>query len=139
MSEHHTYLFREGRWQISGSTIDVAGNPNVMIGYAIVTHGDAWTVVEQINESANHYTINPPGDDFAATTFTGANGITGEVNGTFAFFEDVILSTYHSDDGHYSASEAFLKVNDDEYEARGALFYDGGHVSSWSLTLQRVV
>jgi len=35
----HTYLLREGRWVISGSMIDVAGNPNVMIGYAIVTRG----------------------------------------------------------------------------------------------------
>ena len=134
----HTYLLREGRWQISGSTIDVAGNPNVLIGYAIVIHGKHWTVEEQINESSNHYTIVPPDEDLGATTFTGANGITGEVNGTFAFFEDMILSAYHSDDGHYSASEVFRRLEDDRYEARGALFKDGGHVSSWSLTMERV-
>ncbi|MGZ5472782.1 MAG: hypothetical protein ACXW31_02835, partial [Thermoanaerobaculia bacterium] len=64
-------------------------------------------------------------------------GITGEVNGTFAFFDDIILSTYRSDDGQYTASEVFLRKSDDRYEVRGALFLHGGHVSSWSLTMTR--
>lgn len=134
----HTYLVGEGRWEISGSTIDVAGNPNVMIGYAIVTHGEQWIVDEELNENTSRYAIAPIGEDIAATTFTGMNGITGEVNGTFAFFDDIILSTYRSDDGQYTASEVFLKRSDECYEVRGALFLHGGHVSSWSLTMTRV-
>ena len=133
----HTYLFEEGRWEIGGSMIDVVGNANVIVGYAVITHTDQWVIEEQLNENANRYAIVPPTEDRGATIFTGANGVTGEVNGTFAFFDDLILSAYHSDDGHYSASEAFRKVDDDHYEARGALFYDGGHVSSWSLQLRR--
>lgn len=133
----HTYLLREGRWQISGSTIDVAGNPNVMIGYVIVTHGPQWLVEEELNENTSRYAVTPLGEDVAATSFTGMDGITGEVNGTFAFFEDLILSTYRSDDGQYNACEVFLRRNDDCYEVRGALFLHGGHVSSWSVTLTR--
>lgn len=135
MSEH-SYLLREGRWQISGSTIDVAGNPNVMIGYAIVTHADGeWIVDEEINENTSRIAVVPSVEDRNATTFTGRDGISGEVHGTLAFFDDMILSTYRSDDGHYAASEVFVRKADDCYEVRGALFLDGGHVSSWSLTL----
>lgn len=133
----HSYLLREGRWQISGSAIDVAGNPNVMIGYVIITHGESWIIEEELNENTSRYQVTPLGEvveDRAATTFTGVDGITGEVNGTFAFFEDLILSTYRSDDGQYTASEVYLRKGDG-YEVRGALFLHGGHVSSWSLTL----
>ncbi len=137
MNERHTYLLREGRWQISGSAIDVAGNPNVMVGYAIVSHPDQWIIDEELNENTSRFAVAPIGEDRAATTFTGMDGISGEVNGTFAFFDDVIVSTYHSDDGQYSASEVFLRKADDSYEVRGALFLNGGHVSSWSLTLTR--
>lgn len=133
----HSYLLREGRWEISGSTIDVAGNPNVMIGYAIVTHGDQWIVDEELNENTSRFAVVPPGEDRNATTFTGRDGISGEVQGTFAFFDDVILSTYSSGDGHYAACEVFLRRDEAHYEVRGALFLDGGHVSSWSLTLMR--
>jgi hypothetical protein len=133
----HSYLIREGRWQISGSTIDVAGNPNVMIGYAIVTHGEKWVVDEELNENTSCFEVTPLGDDRNATTFTGRDGISGTVNGTFAFFEDMILSAWRSDDGQYSASEVFLRRAEDCYEVRGALFLAGGHVSSWSLTLTR--
>lgn len=134
----HTFLLREGRWQISGSTIDVAGNPNVMIGYAIVSrNGDQWVVDEELNENTSRFALAPIGEDRNATSFTGMDGITGEVNGTFAFFEDMILSTYRSDDGQYNASEVFLRRAEDQYEVRGALFLHGGHVSSWSLTLTR--
>lgn len=134
----HTFLLREGRWQIGGSTVDVAGNPNVMIGYAIVTHGQQWIVDEELNENTSRYAVTPLGQDRGATSFTGMDGITGEVNGTFAFFDDMILSTYRSDDGQYNASEVFLRKADDRYEVRGALFLHGGHISSWSLTLTRV-
>ncbi|HEY0370816.1 MAG TPA: hypothetical protein VGD79_02375 [Thermoanaerobaculia bacterium] len=132
----HSYLLREGRWQISGSTIDVAGNPNVMVGYAIVTRGkDGWTIDEELNENTSCFTIAPLTDDRNATTFTGRDGISGEVHGTFAFFDDVILCAYHSEDSGYMASEVFVRKAEDCYEARGALFLNGGHVSSWSLTL----
>lgn len=134
----HTFLLREGRWQISGSTIDVAGNPNVMIGYAIVSrNGDQWVVDEELNENTSRFALAPIGEDRNATSFTGMDGITGGVSGTFAFFEDMILSTYRSDDGQYHASEVFLRRAEDQYEVRGALFLHGGHVSSWSLTLTR--
>jgi hypothetical protein len=49
----------------------------------------------------------------------------------------VILSSYRSDAGDYSATEVFRRIDDDRYDVRGALFLHGGHVSSWSLTMQR--
>lgn len=117
--------------------VDVAGNPNVMIGYAIVTHGDQWIVDEEINENTSHLVIVPLGEDRNATTFKGRDGISGDVHGTIAFFDDMIVSSSRSDDGRYTSSEVFLCKADDRYEVRGALFLGGGHVSSWSLTLTR--
>ena len=55
MNEHTLYL-AEGRWQISGSTVDVAGNPNIAIGYAVVSRsGELWVVEEQVNELQNRF------------------------------------------------------------------------------------
>jgi hypothetical protein len=133
----HTYLLKPGRWEITGSTIDVAGNPNVMIGYAVVTHGESWDVQEQVNENTSRYDVRPPAAGMPATTFTGTHAILGNVQGAYAFFEDMILSSYRSDAGDYAASEIFRRITEDHYEVRGALFLHGGHVSSWSLTMLR--
>jgi len=134
----HTLFAREGRWQISGSTVDVAGNPNIMVGFLIVAHTKSvWIVQEQINESENQYEAAPLEPGATATNFRGSNGALGLINGAYVFFEDVILTTYRSEDAHYTGFEASRLMDADRYECRGALFLDGGHVSSWSLTLQR--
>ncbi len=134
----HTYLLKPGRWEILGSTIDVAGNPNALLGYAIVTHEEtSWDVQEQLNENPSRYDVHPPATGMPATTFTGTHAILGNVQGVYAFFEDVILSSSRSDEGDYASSEVFRRIDDDRYEVRGALFLHGGHVSSWSLTMQR--
>ena len=116
----------------------MAGNPNALLGYAIVTHEEtSWDVQEQLNENPSRYDARPPATGMPATTFTGTHAILGNVQGVYAFFEDVILSSYRSDEGDYAASEVFRRIDDDRYEVRGALFLHGGHVSSWSLTMQR--
>lgn len=135
--KEHTYLLTPGRWEIAGSTIDVAGNPNAMIGYAVVTHGESWSVHEQVNENTSRFDVRPPAGGMPATTFTGTHAVLGGVHGAYAFFEDVILSNYGSDNGEYAASEVFRRIDENRYDVRGALFLHGGHVSSWSLTLQR--
>ena len=132
-----TYLLEPGRWEITGSTVDVAGNPNAMIGYATITHGESWIVEEQLNENASRYDVRPLSAGLPATTFTGTHAIMGPVQGAYAFFEDMILASYRSDDGDYSASEVFRCIDDERFDVRGALFLHGGHVSSWSLTMQR--
>jgi len=134
-----SYLLKPGRWEITGSTVDVAGNPNALIGYATVIHGDrGWDVQEQLNENASRHDVRPLGNGMPATTFTGTHAIMGPVQGAYAFFEDLIVSTYRSDDGDYAATEVYRQVDENRYEVRGALFLHGGHVSSWSLTLVRV-
>lgn len=134
----HTFLVREGRWQIFGSVVDVAGNPNLTVGLAVVTHsGDLWILEEQVNELQNRHTILPLAHGATATAFNGVNGVMGELRGSFVFFDDVILLTYASNDGHYHSCEALRMLEADRYETRGALFRDGGHVSSWSYVLQR--
>ncbi len=133
-----TFLLREGRWQISGSVVDVAGNPNIAIGLAVVTHsGELWILEEQVNELQNRYTILPLAKGATATGFNGVNGVMGELRGSFVFFDDLILLTYTSADGRYHGTEALRMLDEDRYETRGALFLDGGHVSSWSYVLQR--
>lgn len=136
--KEHTLFAREGRWQITGSTVDVAGNPNIVVGFVIVAHrNDVWIIDEQINESENQYEAAPLTPDATATSFRGTNGVLGLISGAYVFFEDVILTTYRSDDARYAGVEASRLMDADRYECRGALFLDGGHVSSWSLTLQR--
>ena len=74
----HTYLLRPGKWQISGSTIDVAGNANIAIGYAVVTHDGAhWTVEEHINELGTHYDVPTDPSTAAAAPFKGSGGVAG--------------------------------------------------------------
>lgn len=134
----HTYLLRPGKWQISGSTIDVAGNANIAIGYAVVTHeGAHWTIEEHINELGTRYEIPTVPSTAAAVSCKGSSGVGGAFEGAFAFFEDVILATWRSDDRKYTSVESLRMLDDDRYETRGALFLNGGHVSSWSYVLQR--
>ena len=136
--KEHTLFAREGRWQISGSTVDVAGNPNIVVGFVIVAHSDGvWIIDEQINESENQYEATPLVPGATATSFRGTNGALGLISGAYVFFEDLILTTYRSDDARYAGFEASRLMDADRYECRGALFLDGGHVSSWSLTLLR--
>ncbi|MFP5245162.1 MAG: hypothetical protein ACLGH0_00615 [Thermoanaerobaculia bacterium] len=133
----HRFLLQEGRWRISGSTIDVAGNANIAIGIAVLTRsGELWILEEQVNELQNRYTILPLENGASATSFNGVNGILGALKGAYVFFDDLILCTYTSDDGHYHGCEASRALEDDRYETRGALFRDGGHVSSWSYVLE---
>ncbi|HUR80743.1 MAG TPA: hypothetical protein VM733_08250 [Thermoanaerobaculia bacterium] len=133
-----TWLFEAGRWEITGSTVDVAGNPNALIGFATIAHSDdSWDVQEQLNENASRYDVRPPRAGLPATTFTGTHAIMGPVQGAYAFFEDMIVMSYRSDDNAYAATEVFRHIDDDRCDVRGALFLHGGHVSSWSLTMQR--
>jgi hypothetical protein len=132
-------LLDEARWQIAGSTVDVADNANIVGGLCLVTHDqDIWHVEEVINEVQDRYDVVPPATGAPATSFTGVNGVAGLVHGAYVFFEDVTLKTYRSDDGRYTGCEAIRRVSDDRYESRGAMFLDAKHVSSWSYTLQRI-
>lgn len=133
----HTYLLTEGRWQLSGSTVDVAGNPNVAIGMIVVSRSGDLTIVEQqVNELQSRYTVLPLERGAGATSFSGVNGVMGELKGSYAFFEDVILLTYASTDGQYNGCEMLRISGPGTYDVRGALFSDEGHVSSWSYALQ---
>lgn len=134
----HSFILRPGKWQIAGSTIDVAGNANVAIGYAVVTHeGAQWVIEEHINEVGTRYDIPTVASTAPAAAFKGASGVAGAFTGAFAFFEDVILATWRSDDEKYFSVATFRMLAEDRYETRGALFLNGGHVSSWSYVLQR--
>ena len=134
----HSYILRPGSWQIAGSTIDVAGNANVAVGYALVTHeGARWIIEEHLNEVGTRYEIPAVREESGAAPFKGTSGIAGSFTGDFAFFADVILATWRSDDGKYVSVESFRLLAEDRYESRGALFMNGGHVSSWSYALQR--
>lgn len=134
----HSFITRPGNWQIAGSTVDVAGNANVAVGYAVVTHeGDRWIVEQHINEVGTRYEIPTVRAEAAAAPFKGTSGIAASFTGDFAFFADVILATWRSDDGDYVSVESFRALAEDRYETRGALFMKGRHVSSWSYALQR--
>ena len=136
--ENHTLIVREGRWRVSGSTVDVAGNANIAVGFLVITNRESgWLLEEQINELTNRYEIERPESGVSTTTFAGENAALGKLTGRFVFFEELILTIYESKDGTYKGFEALTRADPDRYESRGALFLDGGHVSSWSLTLQR--
>jgi hypothetical protein len=133
----HTLYVAEGRWQISGSTIDVAGNPNIAIGLLVVTRsGELWIAEEQLNEVQSRWTILPLETGASTTRFNGVSGVLGEIDGALAFFEDVILLTYGSTE--FRGVECVRMLDADRYETRGALFRNGGHVSSWSYVMTRM-
>jgi hypothetical protein len=135
----HTFFVAEGQWRISGSIVDVAGNANIAIGIVVITRsGDLWIFEEQVNELQNRYTILPLEPGAMVTAFTGVNGVMGELKGSLVFFDDLILMTYTSADGHFHGCEALRLLQDGRYETRAALFRDGGHVSSWSYQLEPV-
>jgi hypothetical protein len=134
----HTFFVREGQWRISGSVIDVAGNANIAIGIAVITRsGNLFIFEEQVNELQTRYTILPLERGANMTAFNGVNGVMGELKGSLIFFDDLILLTYTSVDGVFHGCEALRLLEEGRYETRGALFRDGGHVSSWSYTLER--
>lgn len=134
----HTYLLAEATWKLSGSTIDVASNPNIAIGLVVVSRSGELIIVEQqVNELQSRYTVLPIETGAAATAFSGVNGVMGELKGSYAFFEDVILCTYASADGRFNGVETLLVIGASSYQVRGALFSNDGHVSSWSYALER--
>ena len=134
--KQHTLYVAEGRWQIAGSTIDVAGNPNIAVGLLVVSRsGELWIAEEQLNEVQSRWTILPLENGASTTRFNGVSGVMGDVDGALAFFDDVILLTYGSDE--FRGIESLRFLDEDRYETRGALFRNGGHVSSWSYVLTR--
>ncbi len=134
----HTYLLREGRWEALGTTIDTAGNANVAVGWFVVVHQkDKWTIEAQMNEFHNTCEVIPRKADAAAMPYASVNPALGKFKGWFALFEDTILSSFQSEDGRYTGSEAMRMIDADTYDVRGALYLDNGHVSSWSTVLKR--
>ena len=129
-------MLTEARWQLAGSTVDVAGNANIVVGVIAVTHGEAtWIVEEQVNELRSRYEVTPLEAGATAAPFTGVSGLFGPMRGSYVFFDDIILLAYRSDDGRYTGLESMRRVAPERYESRGTLLLDGAHVSSWSLTM----
>ena len=135
----HTFLLREGRWEAAGTMVDTVGNPDVAAGWSVIRHdASGWHIEGRLNQVETRYDVLPIPHAETATSWLCENSAMGTLFGAFAFFDDLILSTFRSEDDRYLGCESMRMIDEDTYECRGALFLDRGHVSSWSMLLKRV-
>jgi hypothetical protein len=141
----HTFLLQEGIWAATGSCTDATGRTVPVEGQTEVTHArPAWIVDGVMRllgptpvEYRNRYEVEPFKAGGDATTWAATNPAIGTLRGRFIVVADVILSTYHSDDGVLEGSECLIQMRDTRYLVRGALLRNGTTVSSWSAELRR--
>lgn len=88
-------------------------------------------------EFTNDYTVTPFAPEALATAWTSHNPALGRLDGRFALVGDSILSTFRSEDGAHSGTEALQMIDADRYLGRGVLYRDGAFFSAWIVELRR--
>lgn len=141
----HTFLLDEGEWDAHGHYWSDLGVEFVVEGHTSITHGRMhWAsdgfmrlVLPDPVEFRNRYEIEPfqPGVDW--TSWVSHDPAVGTLRGTFMLVDDCILSSYSSDDGCHTGTEAIVRVEECLYHARGFAFASGRKLSSWSVVLHR--
>ena len=142
---HHTYLFHEGLWIVSGYYFDKTNRLIPMGGETRITHQEnLWLVqssmriiLEDPTSFHSDYEIVPflPGRDY--TTWQSFNPAMGKLLGRFAVVDDSIISFFQSEDGQFTGTEYWLKGDDTLYKNRGVLFERDQKGSSWIAELRK--
>ncbi len=144
---NHTFLFKEGYWQSSGTYTDSDNKTNNAEGFSNIIHNeDKWIlngslqVIDGDNsrEINNLYEITPVDKECHTASWFAENPSIGKLNGLFAIIGDVILSTFSSEEKQYSGVECIIRIDDDNYSIRGILLQEERKISSWSTNLKRV-
>jgi hypothetical protein len=126
--EGHSYLFREALWSAEGIYRDGEGGQFPVRGETRIAHGaDHWSIEgsmrlfgDEKSAFVNNYRVEPFEPSGADTAWTSDNPTLGTIAGRFAVVEDMILSHFKSDDGRYSGSECFRRINNHSYRSRGS-------------------
>lgn len=142
----HTFLLEPGCWQAEGSFHDEHGEKVRATGEATITHApkiwkNSGHMTIHGTEPAtfeSHYEIMPFSKDVDSTQWTSLNPAIGQLNGTYTFIDDTILSIFRSEDGEYQGQETLLQVSLDQYRAVGAFFKGNKKLSSWNVILKRI-
>lgn len=143
---NHTLFFEEGNWEANGVYQGEDGNDAVVEGYAKITHEkEVWRNESFLkakspegNEYKNTYQIEPGDKGTELLQWKSTNPAIGNLSGKFLIYFDSIFSTYNSEDEKYTGHEFFLKLSDETYLARGALFHAGKLISCWAVELVKI-
>ena len=146
----HTYIFEEGVWTACGIYINDAGVGVDVRGRSVVVHQDELWVIElnmtllpvEDREYRNLdfktvYEVKPIVCETDATDWITYNQSMGRLSGKITVVHDSILSMYHTTNGMIRGMESLLKISNDRYHCRGALFERGRRTSSWFLQFER--
>lgn len=82
------------------------------------------------------YELTPTEDELVMDFFQ-ENGEVGDLHGKVVFFDDRLVSSYTSGDGHLQGSEVFARMGENRYTVTGCLTHDGQLLNLWKLDLVR--
>lgn len=139
----HSYLFREGLWIAEGTYRDAEGTTYPVAGESRIRHdaehwsieASMWLSGDRKTAFVNNYRVVPFEPHRVDTTWTSSNPALGTMTGRFAVVEDVILSSFRSEDGRCRGSECLRQVNTHTYRGRGVLYRDEQLASCWAVNL----
>lgn len=143
---NHTLLFEEGNWEANGIYQGEDGKDVVAEGYTKITHEEeVWRNETFLRVKSPEwieykfiYQIEPGDKGAEFLRWKATNPVTGNLSGKCLVYFDSIFSTYNSEDEKYTGHEFFLKLSDENYLARGALFRDGKLISCWAVELSKL-
>lgn len=139
----HTYLLRPGIWMAEGTFTDNTGTRFPVSGISTITHepgiwyNRAAMIIhtQPIADVECVYEISPLAPGQMATTWVAETLPMGRMSGNFAIIDNTILSSAQTPQGNNL--ETLRYIDDDTYENRGALFFEGQMLSTWEVTLTR--
>ncbi len=148
----HTFLFEEATWKANGRYSDEDGEiADVKGKFTISHHSEVWQVECLMGltskpenkyrtvEYKNSFEIKPFGKAKDYTYWVSMHSSLGKMDGQFVIVEDTILAPFKTRSGVMRGTELFRKINDFQYENKGALLERNRRTSSWSLTLRKQV
>ena len=144
MSVAHTFLFREGDWQVAGEFTAGDGSVSPADGEARVKHlSDHWLFESVMRlrgansvESSNRYEINPFAPGSLATHWIATNPAIGTQHGRFIVAGDTILSFYATATGRHRGYECLVQREEGVYSARGVAMNEDRPLAMWAVELK---
>ncbi|HET6469667.1 MAG TPA: hypothetical protein VFG43_14930 [Geminicoccaceae bacterium] len=141
----HGFLLTPGQWRVDGIFLDAGGVAVAARGTVLIRHGpDSWHNLTRIELSTsparafeNRYEIAPLVAAAASTPWRAFNAQFGAILGRFVLVEEMILSSFTSEDGRYQGGETFRRVDDGHYDNAGWLALGAEVLSRWRLDLHR--
>jgi len=138
----HASLFSSGSWKTKGCYYDDAGKPTLAEGHTKIFHRSKhWFAKNHLHLSNSKtldcvYQVEASGTNTA--NWTSSNSLLKGCQGRFQVQEDLILSTFSSEDGQFSGYEILQRLSDSHYTNLGELFFHRQRHSSSSLELVKI-